>query len=362
MQITEIKAGELIAFIESEQYKRFIPKPITDLRAISQFHNPDADPDDPVLLIAHDEENVRAFVGLLPRNTNENLNMHVFSNTCWWSDPEKGRGIAIPLLLRALKRCNFKFYLADCTPYTKSILEKTGYFTFNEPKQGVRGFMRFYFSDIFAKKYKNLYIIRGLLFLVDTVFNLCWFPFRYYFIQKYKKNTMELQHITTIDKRIAHFIQSRSGNEFIHKSPTILEWIKKYPWVKETSTKESVDYPFSHVVNKFNLDFFVLKKDGEIKAFIAISERDNLVKIPFIYFDEKDLTEVMHTLFLHLLQKKYDSLLVFHPSVFRFINETKLPFIHKKKEIKTTGAANSIFSRFCQTPFLQDGDGDIVFT
>lgn len=361
MQITEIKVGELCSFVESEQYKQFNPKPITGLRAISQYHNPDAQASDTALIIAHEEATVLGFIGLLPRNTNE-THLHVYSNTCWWSNPHKGKGVALPLLFLAMKRFDSNMYLTDCTLYTRSILEKTRHFVFLEPQQGIRGFLRFYFADLFAKKYRNLNRVKKLLSFGDSVLNLFWSPIRLYFLKKYRKSKLAFIPVEKLDEAMEEFIKTRSKHEFIRRTSAYFEWVRKYPWVRESSDGEPCEYPFSHVVKRYSLDYFELKKDGELKAFVAVSVRDNLAKIPYIYFDQEDLPEVMHSVFWFLLKKKCDSVVVFHPAVVEFMNVNKTPFIFSQKEQKIVGASKTLYPFFAEKSFLQDGDGDFIFS
>ncbi len=50
MQITEISVAQLPDFVSSKLWQQLCPKPITILRAISQFRNPLANPDDIALI------------------------------------------------------------------------------------------------------------------------------------------------------------------------------------------------------------------------------------------------------------------------------------------------------------------------
>ena len=361
MQITEIKIGGLLDFIKSEQFKLFNPKPITVLRAISQFNNPDAKADDTALIIAHDNSEVIGFAGFLPRNTNES-NLHVCSNTCWWVNPQKGRSVALPLLFSGMKKYDMRMYLTDSTSHSKSILEKTGLFNFSEPHEGIRGIMRFYFADLITKKYGKLKIVNFLFVFIDFVLNFLWSPVRYYYKKKYSKYKLEFKPVTKIDSETEKFIKAHSKKEFINKSSAVLEWMKEYPWVVESKEKEPYEYPFSHLVEKYKLDYFELKKSGELKAFVAISVRDNLVKIPFIYFEDKVLKEVLSTVFWYILKNKYDSIIVFHPAIISFFKNNKLPFIYKKNEFKRAGTTNILNINIAEKPIFQDGDGDVVFT
>ena len=101
MLIKEIKICDLPGFLKSKEYSKLDIKPITELRALSQFNNPDADPDVVALICAINNNELLGFAGLLPRYLNGE-NIRIFSNSCWWAHPQKGKGIAIPSVLNLL--------------------------------------------------------------------------------------------------------------------------------------------------------------------------------------------------------------------------------------------------------------------
>jgi len=63
-----------------------------------------------------------------------------------------------------------------------------------------------------------------------------------------------------------------------------------------------------------------------------------------------------------IIEKKYDSLVVFHPGIVDFMQKNKMPFYYRKKEIKYSGTTNQIYDIFKQKSTMQDGDGDVIFT
>ena len=360
MNIQEIKVCELLSFIESGEFKNLDPKPITELRAISQFHNPDAEPADTALLYISEGSDLIAFAGLLPKYIN-GKNLRVFSNSCWWAHPEKGKGAALPLFLKLIERANFNLYVSESTPRIKLILEKTGLFGPLEQKEGIRIFLRFYFADIFSRRYPKLKWLSGLPAVADGILNLIARPSRFFYLKKFKKNSLEVELVPAVDKELGTFIREHSEDEFIRKTPENFNWFKKHPWVTVERQGEKVNYPFTCLVNRFGLDYYVLKKEQAIKAFVAVSHHDNLAKIPFIYFEEENISEVAASVMSLILNKKYDSLIVFHPGIVEFMKSYKMLFLYKKKEIKFSGATKQVFEYFAARPKLQDGDGDVVF-
>lgn len=79
MRIREIKIGELPGFVKSEEYEKLRTKPITPLRAHSQYKNPHADAEETALVFAAENDTLYAFAGIFPHKTfwNKNLSIQI---------------------------------------------------------------------------------------------------------------------------------------------------------------------------------------------------------------------------------------------------------------------------------------------
>ena len=359
MKKVAVKIKDLPSFVSSAEFGTFTPKPISELRAISQFNNPDADQDDIALIYLSDENTIIGFVGLLPKKIN-GTEISVYSNTCWWTDPRKGKGSSLPLFLEMIKITDGHFYVSDTPPNVKTILDKTGLFEPFIEKEGIRGFIRFYFADILKKKYPRLKLLFYPIRIADSILNILLVPWLWMHKKRYKSSTPFIESVSEISDNEEKFIQKHSKNDFIRKSASNLNWIKKYPWVK-TATDEPYDYPFTYQVYSYNLDYYILKKNNEISAFFAISNRENLASIPYFYCHE-NINEAINACLNIVLKKKYDSLVVFHPNIVNYMNKHKMPFYYRKPEKRFSGACKKVATYFNKRPFLQDGDGDVIFT
>jgi hypothetical protein len=359
--IKEVKVKELPDFVKSKAFMELDIKPITELRALSQFNNPYADPDDTALIYAVNNNELLGFAGLLPRYFNSEK-IRVFSNSCWWAHPDKGKGIAIPLLFKLVEKANFKLYLTESPSHVQPVLEKSGLFEPLRKEIGIRGFIRFYFADIFEKRYKNYKWISKLITPLDLILNGLTTPVRLFYLKKFCVPGYCIEPVSDIDENLYAFIKEHAKSDLIENTPEAFQWFKNYPWVKRNIENDSIIYPFTHRVKKHELYYYVFKKGDIIKAFVAISNRDNLVKIPYIYFNNSDTKEIFYTVMKIVLTKKYDSIVVFHREIVSFIQQNKMPFLRRKKEIKYSGTTKPIYSYFKQKPIIQDGDGDAIFT
>lgn len=357
----ELKIKDMVPFVESETFKKLDIKPITVSRAVSQASNPNARPGQTALIYAVDGNCLLGFAGLLPRKINHQ-NQEVFSNTCWWVHPEKGRGLAIPLILRAIGKTGNSLYLAESTNGLKSILEKTGKFIFSDPIEGARGFTRFYMAGLFKARFPNWRWLSFLPYATDCLLNFMFSPIRGYYKMKFSGNKLHIEPVGAINEEIGGFISENSQNDFIEKSVEAFNWIRKFPWVQVSKGENYGEYPFTNRVKRYSLEYFTLKNDGKIKAFVAISYRDNLARVPYLYYSPESETEVFKTVMSIILKKKYDSLVVFHPGFVKFLKSGKMPFYKRKSEVKFTGVTKEIYSYYKKHSYIQDGDGDVVFT
>lgn len=361
MKIREITVGALPDFIRSREYENLQPKPITPLRAISQFKNPHARKKDVALVFVAENNILLAFAGLLPHKV-AGFSGRVFSNSGWWVHPRLGRKFGLPVFLEAFRLCRQRMFFTDSTSYTKSILEKTGLITFCPPVYGSRFFLRFY-SGTWLRKKRKTRLISLLFSTVDKILNTL-FSIRFPFLLK--KNLREKYSVnsgTTLDKEQTEFIKQYPGNSFLMQDSAKLNWIVENPWITSKKNDPEFSYPFTYHVIHFNQEFLEIKRGTEIVALLLLSVRDNHASVPFIYFKEEILNDVAHLLWYHLVQIECDSLIVFHPNLRDALGKTKRIWLFRKNITRFAGYSKELNSIFAEKKYsFQDGEGDVVFT
>ena len=366
MQLAEITVAELPDFVKSDLWQQLTPKPLTFLRAISQFRNPRANQNDYALIFAHENNILIGLVGLLPDLINGQPGKPVSSNTCWWVHPEKGKQLAIPLFLKAFALCNQRMFMTDCTPHTISILEKTNWFDFPETSPGIRGFMKFNLHEVVPAKLPSLSKIKPLLKLTDYTLNLLLIPYQKIVRSRIMKNNgLEVEYLVSLDSELHAFIENHSQNEFTRRSGKELEWIIQNPWIMEKNPDHSVsrvEYPFSHSVESFGQYFVKISANSQTIGLLFISIRDGHLKVPYAYFHEKNARQVLKVIYQQAIIKKAITLTIFYPKLVNLMDSVLNPFIFKKK-IKRLVALSKQLPGYYQTYHeFQDGDGDVVFT
>jgi hypothetical protein len=363
MQIAEFTVGELPDFVNSSLWQQLEPKPITRLRAISQFHNPRAKKDDIALIIAYENNQLLGVVGLLPNLINGQAHLVANSNTCWWADPVKGKQIAVPLFLKAFARCNQRMFMTNCTPHTLSILQKTSWFNFPQTAPGRRGFLRFNLHEVVPIKFPKTIRLKTALKIVDSTVNFLLTPVRFVNLLRFTRNVPHVEYSNSPDSSMTEYIEQNSENEFIRRTGPELEWILNFPWLIEKNTnQEPVEYPFSHIVKQFEQYFVKISVSGKTIGLLLISIRDGHMKIPYAYLHEEDACQVLKVVYQQAVIKKAVTLTVFHPKLSTIIDSVPHPFIFRKKIKRLMAISKQITHLYETYPVLQDGDGDVVFT
>ena len=360
MTFHEVKVGGLIDFVNSEQYLNLDPKPITPERARSQAGNPSARPEDTALVYVSENSKLLAFAGSLPDDIYGEPES-VFSNSGWWVHPEAGRKYGLPVFLKVFQLCRRRMFFTDCSAHTKHILERTGMFTFQKPAEGLRFIMQFYSGELLHKKGLNRFFA-GCFSAADALLNFLY-SFR---IEAWiKKNALpgySIQVVKKIEGELEEFIRRHSSNYYLKQGGEKLNWIIQNPWIITGEKSDTVSYPFSHVAKHFKQELLVVRKDEMPVAVILLSIRNNHASVPYIYYNENYLEQILRHMLVFLFQMKVCSLVVSNKEVLKEFDKLGIPSIYRLKIIRHFGYSNELKKFFSGGKSFQDGEGDVVFT
>ncbi len=365
MKLIEIKIAELPDFIAGSQWQLLSPKPLTLLRAVSQFQNPRAKPDDTALIIASENNTLLGLVGLLPDFINGQADQPASSNSCWWVNPEKGKHLAVPLFLKAFANCSQRMFMTDCTPHTRNILEKTNWFDFPETEPGIRGFLKFNLQEVIPAKFPATRKLKFLLKFSDSILNFLLIPYHIHMHSRIMKDGPTMEYPDVLKQEMQTFIEIHSQNEFTRRSATDLEWIIQHPWIREKRSDQSghpIDYPFSHLVEKFEQYFLKVSTSGQTVGLLLISVRDGHMKVPYVYFNDQQAPLILRAIYQQAILQNAVTLTVFSPGLVCLMNSDVHPFIFKKKINQLIAISKQLSGSYLNYPKIQDGDGDVVFT
>ncbi|MFK8101812.1 MAG: hypothetical protein AB8G15_04790 [Saprospiraceae bacterium] len=365
MQIHEFKLKELKGLLTSAAFQQTHSFPITPLRALSQYHNPRAKPEAIVLLVATDKTgDVISYVGCLPDHLAQDQSIPVAWNSCWWRHPEKGKRIALPLLLRAIQLWEGRMLFDDLPAHSTTILEKMGGFSFRKIV-GLRCFLAFKFHKILPQKKASLVPFTGLLRGVDFLLNASWYRAKKtWWRRSRKQESLRIESVTKIDEPTGSWITAHATQELIGRNRATLNWILAYPWLStQPKDKEiAARYYFSSVATVFKNLVYKLWKGEKLVAVLFFTNRDHQLKLPYVYFEKEVLPLVVDSILEILIEQQAESFVCFQKEICECMTKMKTLFYYQKEIEKTFGIAESLEKYLVETPVIQDGDGDWVFT
>jgi GNAT superfamily N-acetyltransferase len=372
MNIKTIHHKDLHTFIESGEYQKSTYLPISSIRGLSQVKNPRALPDDLVLVMFFEQEEMQGYLGILPDNLyfkndrGEIIVEHAGWLSCIWVNPKlRGKGIAKLLMDTVFKAWDYRILATEFTPIAKGLYDKCGQFVDLAKPEGIRAYMRLNLSYLLpAKNPKKWTKFKPLLKLTDAFINL-FLSIRLLVFRPQKPKYLLLNDI---DPEAAAFIDNnRSEDELMQKSVQDLKWIIGNPWLKTASKPdyESERYHFSSIADYFAFRIMkVYNIENQLIAVLILSIRDKNLKIPFSYLTSDAAKNTVAALEHFIRHEKLDMLTVFQSDISVALKKNcKSFFITRKmqrhyiisKKIKRNIGDSKGFS-------IQDGDADAAFT
>lgn len=352
-------------FIDSPEFYELPFLPISYHRAQSHIHNPRADEDDILLIIAHEQGNMVGYLGVLPDWIFDMNNRRSKCGwlSCMWIDPEsRGKGISKILVAEALKSWHQKILVTEFTAPAKGLYDRTGAFKDLQIKQGVRLYIRSDLAKLLPPKNKYFRKTKSLWHLTDLVINLI-LDLRFVFQNRKISGAWEV--VNDINDDLQKFIHHRQENQIFRRGQEELNWIMKYPWIKSGhADSQSKKYYFTSIAGIFEFKAMKLTDDmGKIVAFLMLARRDHSLKIPYCYFEEHFMDPVIACITSHLLQWKIKTCTLFHPRLVSYFQENKFPALFLRP-FQRHYIISKVFEEFDPaTDYdIQDGDADCAFT
>jgi len=372
MLIKKIYQKDLQEFIESGEYQKSTYLPISRIRGLSQIKNPKAKPEDLLLVMIFENDEMQAYLGILPdelhfKDENGQIKKeHAGWLSCIWVNPEKrGKGYAAALIKTVLEAWDKRILATEFTTAAKALYDKTEQFIDLSKPEGIRAYLKLNLSYLLISKNREKWSkFKLLLNLTDSLANL-FLKLRLLFIAKKKVN---YNLVSEFDAEMEDFINKhREANELTGRTIEDLKWMINNPWLKSGAKpdEESKRYHFSSVADFFAFKIMkVYDTNNKIAAILLLSVRDKNLKIPYAYLSPSSEGISILAVEQFMREQKLDMLTLFHPKLvnaFRqcssacfMIRKMRRHFIISKEFEADLTSSKSIS--------LQDGDADAAFT
>ncbi|MES2587748.1 MAG: GNAT family N-acetyltransferase [Bacteroidota bacterium] len=366
IEIKHLNKNDLLDFIKSEEFSTLNFIPISKNRAISHCENPRLNQNDVLLFLAYEDKNLVGYLGALPDQIfiNDSFQKCTWLS-CLWIDPQqRGKKIAQKLLDSCFQVWENRILVTEFTDSAKYLYDKSGIFNSLSEKRGVRLYFRSDLEKLLPPKKEFFNKIKPLLKVSDNFFNL-FIDFKNSFVRNKLNSTLKIVRVSEIDDELIDFIKSKQEKQLFKRGKEELNWILKFPWiVSSPQTSESKKYHFSSVDKSF--EFIALKlynKTNELRAFVMFSKRNQSLKLPYCYFENENLPDIMDVINYYIQELKVSTFTCFNYEIAIFLNENKTKAFHKK-EIKRNYIISKVFGETVleQKFEIQDGDADACFT
>ncbi len=362
MDIRIITVGNLKSFVEGADFLQLSDIPITPLRAISQFQNPNSAADDPALVVAYDEDGqLLAYFGCLPDSLRQSEGEKVCWSSCWWVHPTKGQAAGMPVFYKALQLWNAKMLFDALPERSEAVLKKMGYFSFHKIG-GVHAFLRFKLHKIIPSRISFLAPFKNIFYVADTLLNS---PLQIKLKLQKRKNKLtsniDVERIFEIDNEAESFLLPLSKNEILGRNSQTFNWIIQQPWLSNNKSFTK-SYFFSSYANHFENILLKINKEKKMIGFLWITLRDGTAKLPFSYISPGQEDIAAKVLINQLIENPVDTFICFQQNLLPALAKAKSPFLHQKEVSKTFAWTKTLDTYFTEPFYIQDGDGDTCFT
>lgn len=340
--------------------------PISRHRGLSHLHNPRLRPDDVILILAYEAEELVGYLGVLPDEVylNDTQNRGGWLSCMWVNPKMRGKGVGGKLVGRALETWEQRILVTEFTPAAKRLYDRSEAFVDLHQAVGLRCFLRFNSHLVLPRKKPFFQRLKGLLSVGDALLNLVqdlrirmWNPVP----------RLRWEYVNEVDEAMESFLRTRQEGQVFRRGAAELNWMLRYPWLLSGPDQDDYSrrYHFSAIDQHF--DFLLLRlyrEEGSLAGLLMLSVRNQHMKVPFCYVEDDLLPEVVQLIYLHLRSLRLDQLSVFHPALVATIEQQAAPFIHKRPLQR-----HYIISKVLAEPLvahgpvvIQDGDADCAFT
>ncbi len=362
MDLRIITAGELQSFVETSSFAQLDNVPISPLRALAQHKNPAAEFDDPVLFIAFDDDGqVLSYFGCLPDRLRNVESEKICWSSCWWAHPQKGKASVMAVFYKALQSWEGKMLFDALPDRSKKVLEQMRFFSFREIK-GIHAFIKFKFHKIIPARYPYLSAFKTIFYGVDYLLNLPTQVFHYIWKQGHiLPDDIRVISINKIDERTQKFIDSLANYDLVKRSMEQFNWILEYPWLSN-SKEFSKRYYFSSYASIFQNNLYQVYKNDQLIALLWITNRDGTAKLPFCYVMPGFESIAVQVIFHQIIHLEVDTFICFQENILNAIKDSSTPTLYQRSIKKVLGWSEKLKHHLEAPVYVQDGDGDVVFT
>ena len=329
MEIKPYSIADLRTVLSSNDFWLSKTLPITKHRAAAQIHNPRAEEDDIVLLVAYQSDDIAGYLGVLPDRifiSDESYKLGWL--TGWWVNPKlASAGLGTALLFKALNAYSQRIGVSGSSKDAGRVLQASRRFVAIDP-------------------------LRGLEITLDANSD------------SGKQKHLKFEYLSLIDEETDALIQAHNRQDLTRKEKVDLDWIMTYPWVLSAPQKDIAGkrFYFSSIARRFSyLGVKVFDERRGLIGFFVLKARDDKVSLIFSYFDNEDVDAISDAVLHHALAMEASKLSLYGNRMVDCFPKSGYPVRSTKSVSRGFLLTKPFENKTWAACRLQGGDGDLAF-
>ena len=332
--------------------------PISRHRALSHVHNPRADTDDVVLLVARDGDDVRGYIGVMPEQLFLPDGAHKMGwLSTWWVRPGGRAGIVgVQLLLGALRLYDQSVGVSNTSPTASRVLEGSRQFVVLRDQPGVKATVRPQLAGSFLGRLgpagKVLFRMRDGL--ADVRLG------RWRGRHSLERLGLEIEYMGDVDAETERFIAAHSAGDISRKGKPEIDWITRWPWMLHSALPDRADarYYFDSLCHRFVFLNVKVFDAGEMVAFVMMKIRNSEMTVPFAWYDDGRAQDVMTLVAHHMVEAGVIRFKTFQPDLAGALRRLDLPYLRVEEASRRWLITKRWDGAVPDSAVIHDGDGD----
>jgi GNAT superfamily N-acetyltransferase len=362
MRIEKYNASRLKDFIESDQYQTMPVIPVSPPRALSWLKNPRMEPEDILMYLLFDGEDLAAYRCILP-DRHADIRFGWLSGN--WVDPLRRRqGLASRLFDEAFQDWGHQLMYTNYAPESKAVYDKTGRFALYREKEGARYYQRAVSSTLLGDRNAFFRAARPIFRMADGIIN-AWQDFRISTVrEKTKPDYLHAEPVRSVDPASRELMERHQRLGFGLRDQEAFEWITTYPWLEEGDEKDE-RYFFTWMVPRYqNSCLKVWDKAGKLTGFLMLAMVGDKMTLPYVCLEKEASACVVKILDHYLTAEKISYITTYNPEVMGLMENTRTPLLGRRRFYQRFYVTRELIRQLpdANKIYFQDGDGDVVFT
>lgn len=367
MDIKTYTVTELKDAISDGSLWKYKNHAITLSRANSQVANPRARESDVVLVVALKDEELLGYIGVLPDYIYVKGKSERFGwlSTFWVDPSQRGRGIGKSLVSRAFESWEGSIGGVDYTVSAKRVYDSVDYFIPLHHWDGTALTLRLRGELSRARFIRYLMIgpiEKAAEFTINKIMDI---RLKIWKKAKDRKREVRIEYIDTIDDETGDFIEKQRKDPMFHRGKKELNWIIEQPWVVSAPSSDATDakYDFSSSAQSFGTaNMRISDTSGKTLAFVMLTDRDGVVKVPYYYCVSSEIEVVCHSIGRYLVARGCSKILLYNPELAEAFDRSGIPRLRKSVAAKDAFISKKYGELSFDKVQIQDGEGDCAFT